>query len=506
MERSALVLAACVLLTGCGGAAGAPASPAAPASAKPAVPASAPASASAVTSAKPAASASAPAVAKPAASASTAASTSVSPQATGDWLVYHGNGMHTGVGPSDPALASPKQLWSTPVDGVVYAEPLVAGNRVYVVTENDTAYALDAGSGHAVWQKHVGTPVPGSSLPCGNIDPSGFTATPAIDAGRKELYAVGRFQPTHHELWAFDLDTGNEKYHRTIDPPGIDPRYLQVRSAVALAGGNVYTSFGGNWGDCGPYKGAVVGAKEGDPTGQAISFIVPTQREGAIWATPGPSIDSNGDLLVATGNAASAGDFDYANAVIRLGQDLKMKDYWAPSNWKALSASDTDVGSTSPAILQDDQTFQIGKGGVGYLLKTDKLGNIGGELYQNKICNAAFGGDAYQAPVLYVPCSRPAGAAGVGGGGDTLTALRVSAGRFDVAWQAQGSYQSPIVAYGSVWSINTGTGTLLQLSPADGSVQNRLQLPTPVTAHFLTPTANGGKIFVTSGRNVLAFG
>ena len=494
-------------LSGCGaGAAPAAGSTGTPPATSP--PASSAAGASAAAGASQAASASAgsssaapslaaqssPAAATAGASSS---STSVASQASAgaDWPTYHRDNARAGVGPDQPPLASPKQAWSAKVDGAVYGEPLIVGNRVYVVTENDSAYALDANTGTVVWQKHVGEAVPRSALPCGNIDPSGFTATPVIDVARKELYAVGRFQPAHHELWVFDLDSGAEKYHRTVDPQGTDPRYLQDRSAVTLAGGKVFVSFGGNFGDCGPYKGWVVSAPEGDSSGALTTFAVPTQREGAIWAPPGPAVDSNGDLLVATGNAESAGDFDYANAVIRLGPDLKMKDYWAPSDWKALSASDTDIGSVSPSLLQANQTFQIGKAGVGYLLKTDNLGKIGGEIYQQKICNGAFGGNAYQPPMLYVPCTN------------ALLALRVQAGKFDVAWQATaGRLNSPIVAYGSVWTVDTNDAVLYQLNPADGSVRNKLQLPGPTVAHFLTPSAAGGKVFVSSGANVLAFG
>ncbi|MBV8087802.1 MAG: PQQ-binding-like beta-propeller repeat protein [Chloroflexi bacterium] len=400
-------------------------------------------------------------------------------------------------------MAAPKQVWSVQVDGAVYAEPLVVGGRVYVATENDTVYALDAGSGAVVWQRHLGTPVPRSALPCGNIDPSGTTSTLAIDVQRNELYAVGRVtagQPARvqHQLWVLDLDSGQPKYNLEVDPPNADPRYLQERGALALANGRVYVPFGGNFGDCGPYKGWVVSAKEGDATGAPLSFAVPTQREGAVWAPPGEVVDQNGDIVVATGNAESAGDFDYANAVIRLSPDLQMKDYWAPKDWQALSRSDTDIGSVAPTLLQNDLTFQIGKAGVGYLLKTDALGKIAGEAFQAKVCSAGFGGTAYQPPVIYVPCTNG------------LFALRIVPGAqpsFQAAWQVTGQQlNSPIVAYGSVWSIDTASGTLFQIAPVDGAVQNRLKLPTPVIAHFSTPSAAGGRILVGSGTNVVAFG
>lgn len=393
-------------------------------------------------------------------------------------------------------MGAPKQLWSTPVDGMVYGEPLVAGGRVYVVTENDTAYALDAGDGKVIWQQHVGDPVPRSALPCGNIDPSGFTATPAIDTAKGLLYAVGRVQPVHHELYAFDLASGQVKFHRPVDPPGADARSLQERGALLTANGRVYVPFGGNFGDCGPYKGWVVSAPPDSASGDLASWAVPTQREGAIWAPPGPVLDANGDLLVATGNAESTTQFDYGNAVVRLSPELKLKDYWAPSDWADLSRRDADIGSISPTILEDDQTFQTGKNGTGYLLRTSKLGNIGGELFKAPVCRAAFGGTAYAPPMLYVPCT------------DGLVALRIGGGGFQAAWHAavQASNAPPIVAYGSVWQIDNGAAALLQIDPASGQLRNKLPLPSPAVAHFLTPTAAAGKLLATSSRNVLAFG
>jgi outer membrane protein assembly factor BamB len=76
------------------------------------------------------------------------------------------------------------------VDGAVYAEPLVAGGKVIVATENDSLYAFDAATGRQAWRAHLGTPVSGGQLPCGNIDVSGITGTPVIDPTAGTVYAV----------------------------------------------------------------------------------------------------------------------------------------------------------------------------------------------------------------------------------------------------------------------------------------------------------------------------
>src|SRR3954451_23497348 len=60
------------------------------------------------------------------------------------WTTYHGNLARTGVDTTSPPLAQVHQAWSRSLDGSLYAEPLVLGSRVYVATENNTVYALNA--------------------------------------------------------------------------------------------------------------------------------------------------------------------------------------------------------------------------------------------------------------------------------------------------------------------------------------------------------------------------
>src|SRR5213083_1219644 len=98
-----------------------------------------------------------------------------------DWTTYHANNQRTGYIADTPDPHNLSKIWSTQLDGSVYAEPLVVGNRVIVATEGDSLYALNPSSGSILWHTNVGTPVPLSSLPCGNIDPLGITGTPVYD-------------------------------------------------------------------------------------------------------------------------------------------------------------------------------------------------------------------------------------------------------------------------------------------------------------------------------------
>jgi len=336
----------------------------------------------------------------------------------------------------------------------------------------------------------MGDPIRGSTLPCGSIDPSGITSTPVIDTVGGTIYAVAYLAPFHHELYALDLAGGAVRWHLAIDPPGMAPRVLQQRGALSLVNGRAYVPFGGLNGDCDKYTGWVMGVAA-DGAGPLFSYQVPTSREGGIWATGGMSQDTAGNLYAAVGNAASTTTFDYGNAVLRLTPDLKVADYWAPSDWAALSRTDADIGSIAPIQLPGGLVFQAGKAGVGYLLRLSALGGIGGEVFSAPICKGgAFGASAFRAGVIYVPC----------GGG--IVALTLGVDRFDIAWRAAGGWP-PIVAYGSVWTLaGSESATLLQLDPATGAVKSRTVIG--ATNHFCTPSAAAGRIYVPAGNSILA--
>jgi outer membrane protein assembly factor BamB len=406
-----------------------------------------------------------------------------------DWPTYHGQPARTGASAAGPPLGRAHRLWTAGVDGAVYAEPLVARGRVIVATENNSVYAFDVASGHRAWRAHLGTPVPGGDLPCGNIDPSGITGTPVIDPAAGVVYAV-TFQRFEHRLVALDLATGGVRWQRRIDPPGADPRTHQQRAALALSHGRVYVSYGGLYGDCGDYHGWVLGAPASGPSGRVLSYRVPTGREGAIWAPSGPAVDGAGNLYVATGNGSSTSSFDFGNAVISLTPTLRVRGFFAPRNAPALSASDLDLGSTGPLLLPGARAFIIGKTGVGYLLSARRLGGIGHPLASRNICGGAFGGNAYARGTIYVPCT------------DGIAAVRLAGDRLIPAWSQAAASLSPILAGPGLWAV--GGGALDQLDPRSGRV--RFSSPIGEPAHFATPAASAGRIFVAAGGRVYAFG
>ena len=406
-----------------------------------------------------------------------------------EWPTYHRVRARTGADRLGPGLGDVRRLWTAGVDGAVYAEPLVARGRVVVATENDSVYAFDATTGRQAWRTHLATPVPGGDLPCGNIDPSGITGTPVIDAAKGLVYAV-TFERFEHRLVALDLDTGTPRWQRPIDAPGADPRTHQQRGALALSRGRVYVPYGGLFGDCGEYHGRVLGAPASGPTGTVLSYEVPTGREGAIWAPSGAAVDASGNLFVATGNGSSTSRFDFGNAVIRLTPTLHASGYFAPSNAPSMSSDDLDLGSTGPVLLPGSRAFIIGKTGVGYLLNSEQLGGIGHPVAARRICGAAFGASAYASGTIYIPCV------------DGIYAVSLAGDRVTPLWKQGTATFSPILAGPGLWAI--GGQTLYQLDPHDGRVRFSASIGEP--AHFATPGASGGNVYVAASNRVYAFG
>jgi outer membrane protein assembly factor BamB len=382
---------------------------------------------------------------------------------------------------------------SSALDGDVYAEPLVVGRLVITATENDTVYALDVATGRVVWKAHLGEPVQSSALPCGNIVPvSGITATPVVDPATGLVFVAAFLSPARHELFALRIADGAVAWHRPIDPPGMDPTTQQLRSALTLANGRVTVAYGGLFGDCGSYHGWVASVAA-DGSGPLLDYRAPTVNAGGIWAPSGPAVDADGTLYVTTGNSFSGGTFDHGDSVIALSPTLQEVGFFAPSNWPELNAGDVDLGSVGPAILPGGRIFQIGKGGVGYLLDATNLGGIGGELASSQVCDtAAFGGTAHADETVYVPC------------GDGLVAVRVAGDDLTVAWRSDRfDAGPPIAAGGLVWSVDENAPALVGLDPGGGGQRVRIALDD--ASHFASPSSAPGCVFVPTLRTITAF-
>ena len=276
------------------------------------------------------------------------------------------------------------KLFSTPVDGQVFAEPLVVAgvsipgqgihNVVYVATEHDSVYAIDENSGQILWHDSFINPsagvttVPSADVLSVDISPEyGITSTPVIDPTSNTIYVVANTKETgsgsYHNVYrlhALDLGTGQEKFGGPVvvadtiwnggnsftfvsgpyvmgsgDGGGNGKitlnavRQLQ-RAALTLSNGVVYLGFGSH-NDQDPYHGWIVGYNAQTLQLSAVFNSTPNGLEGGIWEGAGKfAIDSQGDLYASTGNGTFDATLnasglpnmgDYGDSVIKLAPD-----------------------------------------------------------------------------------------------------------------------------------------------------------------------------------------
>jgi len=438
------------------------------------------------------------------------------PTVNTDWTTYHldnsraGN-YSEGAKPRGAALA-----WArNNLDGPVYAEPLVFRGLVYVVTENDSLYALSASTGKVAWHLQLAAPAINPIIHCTAIVPLGITSTPVIDPASSRLYTVGvvdtRDGRPRYQTWLFTIDLGTRSvaFHVRIDGPGADIDGYNQRGALTLAGGRVYIPFGGRPGDCGVFHGVITSVLAADGS-QMVTFqdTAGDVTGGGFWASGGLAVAGTGDLLAASGNALYRGSFcgatfQFQDTVMRLSPALALMpvDYWTPSNWRQLDCLDDDIGAIVPTVLDDTGLiFQSGKAGWVYLLREWSLGhNAPAPFSADLKAGECRGGAAFDGQRVFVGCQ----------GG--LFALRLDPAGPSLRLPGRGGWRQsapgcdaepPIVVAGTVWWLDRCH--VLHASDAEAG--------SPIFTynvgsgnHFATPSAAEGMVFVPTDRGVTAF-
>ncbi|HTC94519.1 MAG TPA: Ig-like domain-containing protein [Terriglobales bacterium] len=324
-------------------------------------------------------------------------------------LTFHNDGQRTGLNPNEsvlsPANVNPAtfgKLFSYPVDGQLYAQPLyvpglanIAGathNVVFAATEHNTVYAFDADglSTMPLWQKNLGPAAPSRDVE--GISPElGITGTPVIDPNTSTLYVVSDNNRSF-KLHALDLHDGSEKFGgpvtvtATVPGAGADSSGGNLtleggcyqRPALALVNSVVFIAFG----HCN--HGWVLGYAADSLTLVSKFNTTPNGAGGAIWMGGGGiATDGAGSLYLMTGVDAGDPASGFNDAFLKLNAaDLSVVDSFTPSNESFLRANDADLGSGAPIVLPDNSSAHPhelvggGKDGRVFLIDRDHMGGF----------------------------------------------------------------------------------------------------------------------------------
>jgi polyvinyl alcohol dehydrogenase (cytochrome) len=274
------------------------------------------------------------------------------------------------------------------------------------------------------------------------------------------------------------------------DPPGVDPIMDHQRPAMALSNGRLYWGYGGA--ECGSYKGKVVSFKT-DGTDPRV-HVLPTVNGGSLWAPPGPSIDPQGNVWVATAESTvTPTTFDETDAVLKLSPTLDLLGYFAPSNWATLGTK--EIGSTSPVMLAGGYVYQEGKNGTGYVIRQANPGGMGGQAATVSVgCNAS-GGNSTSPGWIYVECLS---------GGPAGIAYDSSVPSAHVVWRGPSDANgSPTFGGNSLWVMGVTSGNLYALNTTTGAVRQTLNIGT--ARNFTNPIIANDTLIVATFQTVQAF-
>jgi hypothetical protein len=358
---------------------------------------------------------------------------------------YHYDNLRTGWNDSESALtygnvnsSSFGLLNTVTLDDQVDAQPLVVPNQtttrgatqgthdvVYVATENDTVYAIDASNGTVLFQQSLGAPVP-TPLGCTNNGPNvGITGTPVIDQSAGVMYVIAytleNYSPTYriHELSLADLtdvvpSVVISASHSLTNGVrfAFNATYERQQPALLEANGNVYAGFGSFCDySASASRGWLLGWQSGTLTplpanrlNDSLATSPDTFFLSSIWMSGyGLAADSSGNLYFVTGNSDYSGTTyngvtNIQESVAKVSPDLtKLLSLFTPYDVADLDEADEDFGAGGVLLLPSLSSSvplaaAAGKDGTMYLLDQNSLGGYTKGGPNNDLAEVQIGG------------------------------------------------------------------------------------------------------------------
>lgn len=356
-----------------------------------------------------------------------------------DVLTQHNDNYRTGAVLTERQLTyarlqtgSFRLVGQLPVDGQVYAQPLVVSqvklgvslqeplhDLLIVATANDSVYCFDARtlSEKSIWKTSLGNPVPFEDVGSDDMQPLiGIVSTPVIDRARHTIWVVAKTKDLggvvphyHSKLHALDLFTGQEMPNSPVEITGsvpgsawdgsdgvvtFNPLREMNRPGLLLDNGVIYIAFASH-GDLDPYHGWVFAYNSQTMKQIAVycttpngdqSYYLPSGAGGIWMAGAGLACDENHNVYCMSGNGAFSHDGSgqqTGNSFLKLhldGSNLNRVDFFTPHDSDYMNGIDLDLGS-SGVLLIPGTNLMIGSGKMAniFVLDRDHLGGFSPE-------------------------------------------------------------------------------------------------------------------------------
>lgn len=362
-------------------------------------------------------------------------------QRAGDWTTHSGDPQRTAWQKNETKITKEnvkglQLLWKLKLDNESKAlhslmEPLIIGNLItdrgfkelaIVAGSSDNVFAVDADLGRVLWKKHFSytsdTPqTQNSSWLC----PGGLTATPVFTpapalgrggrggrggtggpgapvappaAGTGTPPAAGTGAPSAPPAGAPGAGGSGPFRVRSVYIVSSDGNLHQLNPAngedvappvnflppngkpysLNLVDNVLYTITGQG---CGGNPNAVYAIDLSSPEKKVSSFF---SKGGGLWGLAGPAIGTDGTIYAEVGD----GQWDpengkYSDTVLALTpKELKLKDYYTPSNREWLTKKDLDMNITPVVFPYKGRDLLVAGGKEGRLILLDST-SLGGD-------------------------------------------------------------------------------------------------------------------------------